>query len=121
MYIFNSFGLIKDDISFIVGTPELPPLQPQGGMILPNGTDLRHVTVLSKSDWERIQNQLYQHQIEEARLQRIRNEREEQKQRSKDMVKNWGNTIAVRLYIKLLYQTDESLSYTVTLLTHIHE
>ncbi|PVD29918.1 hypothetical protein C0Q70_09177 [Pomacea canaliculata] len=71
-------------------TPELP--QAPGGMILPDGTDLRQMTVLSKAEWLRIQEELNRRHIEEEQLKRIRNEREEQKKRSKEMVKNWSNT-----------------------------
>ncbi|XP_062566128.1 cilia- and flagella- associated protein 210-like [Saccostrea cucullata] len=84
-------------------TPEMP-LPPdfrmqgtkagQPGMILPNGTDLRDVTILSKNEWNRIQQELYKRQIEEERMRRMREEKENRKQMSKEMVKNWGNTIA---------------------------
>ena len=67
-------------------------------MQLPDGTDLRQVTVLSKGDWERIQQQLYRKQIEEERLQKMIREREERKAKSKEVVQHWGNTIAVSIY-----------------------
>ena len=57
--------------------------------------DIRQVTILSKADWERIHNQLNRKQIEEERLRKIREEREGRKNRSKEQVQNWGNTIAV--------------------------
>ena len=66
-----------------------------GGMILPDGTDLRQVTVLSKTDWERIEQELNRKQIQDEMVRKIREEREEQKRKSKEIVKNWGNTIAV--------------------------
>jgi len=65
-----------------------------GGMILPDGTDLRQVTVLSKTDWERIEQELNRKQIQDEMVRKIREEREEQKRKSKEIVKNWGNTIA---------------------------
>ena len=79
---------------FPSATPEMPS-QYEGGMQLPDGTDLRQVTVLSKSDWERIQQQLHRKQIEEERLQKMIREREERKAKSKEVVQHWGNTIAV--------------------------
>ena len=79
----------------ISATPELPSQHEGGGMHLPDGTDLRQVTVLSKGDWERIQQQLYRKQIEEERLQKMIREREERKAKSKEVVQHWGNTIAV--------------------------
>lgn len=79
-------------------TPEMqyPPDKMNGGPIgmhLPDGTDLRQVTVLSKADWERIQQQLHRKQMEAERMQKIHEEREAIKNRSKEMVKDWGNTI----------------------------
>lgn len=73
---------------FILATPEAPP-QP------PEAHDIRQVTILSKADWERIQQQLNRKQIEEERLRKIREERENRKNKSKEIVQNWGNTIAV--------------------------
>lgn len=79
---------------YIPGTPELPDMLHQG-MVLPDGTDLRQVTVLSKGDWDRINKQLNRNQIEHDRLSKIHHEQESLKEKSRDMVKNWGNTIAV--------------------------
>ena len=84
-------------LSFIPATPELPSQYEGSGMQLPDGTDLRQVTVLSKGDWERIQQQLYRKQIEEERLQKMIQEREERKAKSKEVVQHWGNTIAVSI------------------------
>lgn len=75
------------------GTPEVPA-KPQGGMILPDGTDLRQVTVLSKAEWERIQRQLNRRQIEEERIRQIKMEQEEQKKKSKELVTTWSNTLS---------------------------
>lgn len=80
--------------------PELPPPHP-GGMILPDGTDLRQVTVLSKVEWDRIEQELNRRHIEEERVRRIRLEHEEQKKRSKELVKGWGNTLAGQRQKKL--------------------
>ncbi|XP_046568387.1 coiled-coil domain-containing protein 173-like [Haliotis rubra] len=78
------------------------PIEPQNATLqLPSGNDLRQVTVLSKTDWERIQRELNRRQIEEDRIRRITEEREEQRNRSKEMVKNWGNTIAGQRQRKL--------------------
>lgn len=79
-------------------TPELPS---QHEMQLPDGTDLRQVTVLSKADWERIHQQLYKKQIEEEKLQKMIREREERKAKSKEVVQHWGNTIAGQRQRKL--------------------
>jgi len=77
-------------------TPEMPP--PHEGMPQP---DLRQVTILSKADWERIQTQLHRKQIEEERLRKIREENDDRKKRSKDIVQHWGNTIAGQRQRKL--------------------
>ena len=79
-------------VSKFSGTPEVPP---QGGGQPQMGVDVRQVTILSKGDWDRIQQQLHRKQIEEDRLRRIKEERENRKNQSKELVKNWGNTIAV--------------------------
>lgn len=67
----------------------------QPGMRVGEGVDLRQVTVLSKADWERIQNQLHRKQIEEERIRRKQAEIDEKKMKSKEMVDTWGNTIIV--------------------------
>ncbi|XP_060553680.1 cilia- and flagella- associated protein 210-like [Ruditapes philippinarum] len=82
------------------GTPEAPP-QHEGGPQYPDSHDLRQVTILSKSDWDRIQTQLHRKQIEEERLRKIREEREERKNKSKEVVQHWGNTIAGQRQRKL--------------------
>ncbi|XP_071108770.1 cilia- and flagella- associated protein 210-like [Haliotis cracherodii] len=78
------------------------PIEIQNATLqLQSGADLRQVTVLSKTDWERIQRELNRRQIEEDRIRRITEEREEQRNRSKEVVKNWGNTIAGQRQRKL--------------------
>ena len=72
------------------------PNNMESGMVLPNGTDLRDVTVLSKADWHRIQTQLHKKELEEAHIRRIREEKEALHNMSKEKVKTWGNTIIVR-------------------------
>ncbi|XP_053373557.1 cilia- and flagella- associated protein 210-like [Mercenaria mercenaria] len=81
------------------GTPEVPPQN--AGPQYPDSNDLREVTILSKTDWDRIQRQLHRKEIEEERLRKIREEREELKHKSKELVKHWGNTIAGQRQRKL--------------------
>ncbi|XP_005104825.1 coiled-coil domain-containing protein 173 isoform X2 [Aplysia californica] len=73
----------------------------RGTMMLPDGTDLRQVTVLSKADWERIEQELNRKQIQDEMVRKIREDREEQKRKSKEIIKNWGNTIAGQRQRKL--------------------
>lgn len=80
----------------------------QGGMILPNGTDIRDVTILSKTEWNRIQQELHKRQIQEERMRRMREEKENRKQMSKEMVQHWGNTIAVSFFFSLNIQVFHS-------------
>ncbi|KAL4222019.1 hypothetical protein ACF0H5_018064 [Mactra antiquata] len=82
-------------------TPEVPPQDAHPGMQITDANDLRQVTILSRGDWDRIQQQLHRKQIEEARLRKIKEEREERKNKSKDRVQNWGNTIAGQRQRKL--------------------
>ncbi|CAH1789509.1 unnamed protein product [Owenia fusiformis] len=83
------------------GPYETLPTEIPLGMQLKNGTDLREVTVLTGKDWQRIQNSLNRNVIEEQRIAKLREEREALRQRSKDTVKNWGNTIAGQRQRKL--------------------
>ncbi|XP_066302151.1 cilia- and flagella- associated protein 210-like [Branchiostoma lanceolatum] len=64
---------------------------------VPGGTDLRDVMVMSKKDFERIHGTLTQGTMqnrEAQKAQRIRQDKEALHSRSKDVVKNWANTIA---------------------------
>ncbi len=67
----------------------------KGGMVLPNGTDLRQVMVLSKDDWQRIQYQLNKRNIEAERQKKAQEERDRMHELSKERVKNWTNTVVV--------------------------
>ena len=58
--------------------------------------DLRRVTVIGKADFERITNQLNKRKIEEEKHQAARQEKQRLRDLSRDKVKNWTNTIAVR-------------------------
>ena len=100
----------NDLFSFLFTLPDTPELPQQGGMILPDGTDLRQVTVLSKAEWDRIERELNRRQIEEERVRRIRKEHEEQKQKSRELVKSWGNTLHVRLIFMCLCQIGEGVN-----------
>ena len=62
---------------------------------LPGEAELRHVTILSKGDWDRIQFQLNKRVIEQERAANAQKEKERLHALSKEKVKNWGNTIAV--------------------------
>ena len=62
---------------------------------LPTEEDLRQVTILSQGDWNRIAAQLEKKSREEERIRALKEEKEALHQRSKEMVKNWSNTIAV--------------------------
>ncbi|XP_071491246.1 cilia- and flagella- associated protein 210-like [Diadema antillarum] len=77
----------------------LPPVQ--GSMLLPDGTDLRQVTVLSKSDWSRIAAQLERKQREEEAIRKRREAKEALHKETKEIVKNWSNTIAGQRLKKL--------------------
>ncbi|XP_046846594.1 coiled-coil domain-containing protein 173-like [Xenia sp. Carnegie-2017] len=61
--------------------------------IIPSGLDARDVTVLQPRDWKRIQDVLLKTNHEAQRQEAIKAEREELHNISKNMVKNWENTI----------------------------
>ena len=83
-----------------------PPVDPNdqtaGLMHVPTAEDLRQVTILSQGDWSRIAAQLEKKSQEEERMRARHEEKKLLHQRSKEMVKNWSNTIAVRRNL-LLY------------------
>lgn len=62
-------------------------------MILP--PDLRQVTVLTKAEWLRIQDELNQVNIGKESLREASKQRESLHLQSKEVVKLWSNTIAV--------------------------
>ena len=88
-----------------LGTPEAPQ-QHEGGPQYPESHDLRQVTILSKADWDRIQTQLHRKQIEEERMKKIREERDERKNKSKEVVQHWGNTIAVGVCMAYFFKCN---------------
>uniref|UniRef100_A0A8C3RTK1 Trichohyalin-plectin-homology domain-containing protein n=1 Tax=Chelydra serpentina TaxID=8475 RepID=A0A8C3RTK1_CHESE len=69
--------------------------------LLPNGVDLRQVTVLPKAEWVRIRDSVDSAAREAARIHAERKEREDMHFRSKAVVKNWPNTIAGQAQRKL--------------------
>lgn len=64
-------------------------------IFLPTGVDLRQVTVLPKAEWVRIRDSVDSAAREAARIHAERKERKDMHLRSKAVVKNWPNTIAV--------------------------
>uniref|UniRef100_A0A8C0GIK5 Trichohyalin-plectin-homology domain-containing protein n=1 Tax=Chelonoidis abingdonii TaxID=106734 RepID=A0A8C0GIK5_CHEAB len=71
------------------------------GIFLPNGVDLRQVTVLPKAEWIRIRDSVDSAAREAARIHAERKERKDMHLRSKAVVKNWPNTIAGQAQRKL--------------------
>ena len=57
--------------------------------------DIRQVTVLTKAEWQRIQNEVHQFDREQERLKEADNKRKALHLRSKQMVKEWPGTIIV--------------------------
>ena len=57
--------------------------------------NLRHVTVIGKADWSRINNQLNKAAIQAEKQRKQREEKQRLRDLSKETVKNWSNTIAV--------------------------
>ncbi|XP_072331972.1 cilia- and flagella- associated protein 210 isoform X2 [Scyliorhinus torazame] len=65
-----------------------------GGLHFPNLVDLRQVTVLPKAEWQRIQDGLNGINREAEFFRTQKEEREILHLRSKEVTKNWTNTIA---------------------------
>ena len=57
--------------------------------------DLRQVTVLTKSEWLRIQDELNRVNRDEERVREAAKQREALHLESKEVVKLWSNSIAV--------------------------
>ncbi|XP_075789697.1 cilia- and flagella- associated protein 210 isoform X2 [Pelodiscus sinensis] len=70
-------------------------------IFLPNGVDLREVTILPRAEWVRIQDSVDSAAREAARIHAERKERTDMHLRSKAVVKNWPNTIAGQAKRKL--------------------
>ncbi|XP_054828764.1 cilia- and flagella- associated protein 210 [Eublepharis macularius] len=64
------------------------------GIFLPVGVDLRQITILSKAEWERIQDNLNAPAREAAQIRAERKERKDLHLQSQALMKNWSNTIA---------------------------
>uniref|UniRef100_A0A8C4SDE1 Cilia and flagella associated protein 210 n=1 Tax=Erpetoichthys calabaricus TaxID=27687 RepID=A0A8C4SDE1_ERPCA len=63
--------------------------------------DLQQVTILPKAEWQRIQENINKVNSEAEWLQQVRREKESLHERSKEVVKNWSNTIAGQRQKKL--------------------
>lgn len=71
------------------------------GMRLPDGTDLRQVTVLPQREWNRIQDNLDSRSKELERIREAKRQKEQLHAESLNVVKNWSNTIAGQRQRKL--------------------
>lgn len=56
---------------------------------------LGRIHVLTQDDWKRIQYALNKKQIEDEKIRKAREEREQLKAKSQALVKNWTNTVQV--------------------------
>ena len=79
----------------IGSTPPMDPNSKTAGVHVPTAEDLRQVTILTQGDWSRIAAQLERKSREEEKMRAMQEEKKALHQRSKEMVKNWSNTIAV--------------------------
>lgn len=68
--------------------------------------DLREVTVLPISEWRRIQDSANHVNRHHEHLIAVAKQREAMHLHSKEVVKNWSNTIAVSQRSLLSYDTD---------------
>ena len=78
---------------------------------MPDENSLKDMIVLSGKEWDRINQQLYRRQLEQERIKAIREEKEARKALSKDMVKDWPNTLEVhKCYSDVLVCCEVDLS-----------
>lgn len=68
-----------------------PPIAIQ----FPDSSALNDTLVISGKEWDRINQQLYRRQLEQEKIKALREEKEARKALSKDMVKDWNNTLEV--------------------------
>ena len=71
---------------------------PQLNLQMPDASTLKDTLVMSGKEWDRINQQLYRRQLEQEKIKAIREEKEARKQLSKDMVKDWPNTLEVNAH-----------------------
>ncbi|TNN64412.1 Coiled-coil domain-containing protein 173 [Liparis tanakae] len=71
------------------------------GSRMPQPPDLQQVTVLSKSEWRRIQDELNQVNRDKERMRETAKQREALHLQSQEVVKLWPNTISGQRQIKL--------------------
>lgn len=78
---------------------------------MPDVSTLKDTLVISGQDWDRINKQLYRRKLEQERIEAIREEKEARKALSKDMVRDWPNTLEVctpiTLFVDLIYRILE--------------
>jgi len=65
--------------------------------------DLRQVVVLSKSEWQRVQDSVNGVNHHNRSVIAAAEQREALHMRSKELVKHWSNTIAVSIALELLH------------------
>nr|XP_056717523.1 cilia- and flagella- associated protein 210 [Euleptes europaea] len=71
------------------------------GIFLPAGVDLHQITILSKAEWERIQDSIDASAREAAQIRAERKERKDLHLQSQALMKHWSNTIAGLTQAKL--------------------
>nr|XP_033801166.1 coiled-coil domain-containing protein 173 isoform X2 [Geotrypetes seraphini] len=86
---------------------ELSKIAPTGELIS-KGIDLRQVTVLPKQEWERIQDKLNNPDKELKRILAEVKEKKDLHLRSKEVVKNWTNTITSGLLLTQVMKEREA-------------
>ncbi|XP_069472267.1 cilia- and flagella- associated protein 210 [Ambystoma mexicanum] len=80
---------------------DVPLEDDESSTLLANGVDVRQMTLLPKAEWERIRNNLNTLDKEAIRVCAEKREKDALHQRSKEIVKNWTNTIAGQRQMRL--------------------
>lgn len=90
-----SAPVTKDRKQDLARSREFPAIK--SGSMVRTGREskvkLNDVTVLSQSDWARIQSHLQRREMEEERLRRIQEDRLRLHEMSQEKVRNWTNTV----------------------------
>ncbi|XP_053554386.1 cilia- and flagella- associated protein 210 isoform X2 [Bombina bombina] len=90
------------------GSSRVQSAEKQSEQVMINPVDLRQITVLPKAEWERIQNNVNTLEKEAREIYEEMKEREALHLRSKDIVKNWTNTIAGALLLTEVMKEREA-------------
>lgn len=94
---YSNFSLISESIVSVFLLVSIPPTHHAEQRSLPNASDLRQMCIITKSDLNRIYDNLERRQRDKDAIQQELQRKKEMAERSAEVTKLWSNTILVRL------------------------